>query len=191
MTTHPIVRVALGEAVADVARHSTYDLSDQLRPGAALDLVTVTEPVVLAYAGPGRGFTLPPGRFLSLDVDAGGVVGIAASPHLASLPLDDALALAARIGGALAAAGWTPDAAGGPAPPLTAVAAAARADASGFFRADLARWTAGGDEATVRLRQVAGAANHRFQVSVELDNPEVARRLAAAARRRAEAAATP
>ncbi len=48
VTTHPTVRAALGEALADVARHSTHDLSPQVRPGAALDLVTVAEPV----AGP-------------------------------------------------------------------------------------------------------------------------------------------
>jgi hypothetical protein len=64
VTTHPVARAALGEAVADMARHSTYDFSPQVRPGAALDLVTVTEPVALAYTGRGRGFTLPPGRFL-------------------------------------------------------------------------------------------------------------------------------
>jgi hypothetical protein len=192
MQQYPAVRVTLGDAITDVARQSSYDLSSQVRPGAAVDLVTVTEPVVLAYGRGGQAFTLPPGRFVSLDVDAGGVAGVVASPQLAALPLDEALALGERVGRVLAGAGWA-RAAG--AASVATVGAAARADASGFFRADLEHWGAGGDSATLRVREVGGAgggaSGRRYVVNVELDNPDVRARLAHGVRLRAEGTRAP
>ena len=186
----PVVRVTLGEALTDVARRSTYDLSAQLRSGSAIDLVTVTHPVVLEYEGAGRAVALPAGRFLSMDIDAGGVVGIAASPHLDALSLDSALTLGRQVGGMLERHGWTavPGDDGS-----RAVESAARTDTTGFVRADLGRWRAAGDEVTIRIRQVesrgAGPDSRRYVLSVEFDNPRVAE--ARARQIRGERAQTP
>lgn len=50
----PIVRVALGDEIAQVVRRSTYDRWSKLVSPSDVDLITVTEPAALAYEGPGR-----------------------------------------------------------------------------------------------------------------------------------------
>lgn len=171
----PTVQVTLGDDVADVVRRSTYDLSSKVRPSSGIELVAVTEPVSLAYSGVGRSVVFPEGRFVSLDTDAGAVVGVTTSPHMQALPLRDAIALARDLGSLLERHGWSPDARSGAA--YDAAEHAARADETGFFEDEVGRWRAGGDAAVVRIRQVRSVSDaadgRRYLVSVEFENPQV------------------
>jgi hypothetical protein len=133
-----VVRVAMGWRARAVERGSTAGVTfpDDDLSSAILEDARVA----LAYADPGHGFTLPPGRFLRLDQAAGRVFGAEATPHLDPLPPPAAVALADSVARLLDGARWSRMADAGLGSARAAATATAAAAGDGFGVVEVGSW---------------------------------------------------
>jgi hypothetical protein len=195
-TAYPTVRVVLGDSLGAVRDASTLPIANS--PRATGENIFVTTPARLVYGPRDHTLALPPGLFLSLVPMAGHVVEIRASPHLRALTLDEALALAERVGGLAAAGGWRRAQAVASSDSVRRALAALPPDAS--YKQVVDRWQyANGDEMFVSVQRTKSVADVRaanaafgtrtperdqFLVDVYLTNGPVFERYAAIDRAR-------
>lgn len=136
----PTVHAVLGARALDVEHASGGALHFPDDDGSAA--VLTDDPVALVYADSTHGFTLPAGRFLRIDQEAGRVHTISVTPHLDALTPATARVLVDSVGSLLRHAGWhaVPGRGEGIDAALRASTAAAMNPQGGFGVVDVGQW---------------------------------------------------
>ena len=161
----PVVRLTLGDSLPEVRRKSTHALPLR-RELIEIDLIGVTDPVILEYARDGRTVRFPPGKFLALGITRGQITEVTASPHLESLPLEPALALAAELVARVDRAGWTRAGTAVTATPERIRRELADPEMPDAYRANLAEWVAGDNRITVEVKRHRTAEEARKKARI-------------------------
>jgi hypothetical protein len=106
----------LGETFDEVVKNSSYPALDHAnRPGddpgrdEQFGAIWVTTPaVIIRFADPKHGFTLPPTKFAALAFSKNKASSLATSPMLHALPFDDAITILENLQNQFKAGGWKP-----------------------------------------------------------------------------------
>jgi hypothetical protein len=100
----PILKIRIGDEITAVDRAS--GVKTGLRRVQDFDLFVYQTPLALTYADPRRPFSLPPTRFVSLDLALCRVARIVTSPQVGYVDTDEMRVLSAVLFGILERAGW-------------------------------------------------------------------------------------
>jgi hypothetical protein len=145
----PVLTLRLGDEITAVDEAS--DVKTGLREVEDFDMVLYTKACVVRYAHPEKTFSLPPTRFVSLDVALAKVARVVTSPQLAYATADEMSALVTSLFRLFAGAAWT-----GPGDATAALQ-----------RVDLALADAATDEATVNAGVWADGAGTEIRLDVK------------------------
>lgn len=194
-TIVPVLRLALGDSVAEVTRRSTVVVPARGDPERDPPFIVSGTPMRVEYTRPGTTVSFPIGMFTSVSVDYGHAVDVRVSPHTRALTLEESLGLARELEAMVERAGWRRAVTYLPLEQVPPAVAASRHTVVGQaigYRAQLARWSGvDGDTLTLSLRRQASAeqvttenrmlGQHRPEVdhyllSVDIENSAVADR---------------
>lgn len=98
----------LGRSIAQIEARSTYRFDPKHTP-LAIDIYTVSSPVVITVATAGCPVTFPAAKYAALDVNGGKLENYDFSPHLRYLSFDEATTLHQKLNEAIEKAGWKRD----------------------------------------------------------------------------------
>lgn len=156
----PVLRLSLGDSVADVTRFSTIVLPPGGDPERDPPFIVGT-PLTVEYTRPGTAVRFPTGKFTSVAVEYGHAVQLRLSPHLRALTLAEALERARDLGVLVERAGWRRTATDLPLERVPADVEAYQHTAVGRtigYQAPLARWAgAAGDTLILSIRRQSSA----------------------------------
>ncbi len=109
MELHPknfhVIKLTLGDSFSHMQSQSSYHFKKD-KSLRDIDLIVIKNPFIFEYLRPKYGFTLPPGLFLGISINAKHVVSVDAFPHLQYINLEDALTLLKTLHQLFNKSGW-------------------------------------------------------------------------------------
>lgn len=178
----PTIRLELGDEITKVQAQSSFRF--KLGEIADKDLIGANTPVVFEYLHSSCRFTLPPSRFVGLDVNFGHAVNATVSPHLNQLTIVQAFQLLSQLTELFSHSGWSE------VPGSSRSVRRVREmfddpTAQTELKVGIGKWRCGDDELYVTLKRswragdrlpaMSGQNSDLFIVSIDIDNDPIRR----------------